>query len=87
MDVSHFLSGLICMAFLACGLFFLRFWHRSNDRLFLCFGLSFWILAAERLVLGLMNTTEIQPYAYTPRLIAFVIIAVAVADRNRRPRV
>ena len=39
-----FLSGAVVMGFWLAGLFFLRFWRRTRDELFLAFTLSFWLL-------------------------------------------
>ena len=45
-----FLSGAISMGFLVISLFFLRFWKRSGDRLFIFFSLAFLLLLVERIV-------------------------------------
>ena len=43
-----FLQGAIAMCFAIAGLFFLRFWRDTRDRLFLLFALSFWLQAMTR---------------------------------------
>lgn len=45
-----FLSGLITAGFLVSGLFFIRFWVRSREPLFLAFAAAFMLLAANRVV-------------------------------------
>lgn len=80
-----FLLGACAMACAAIGLFFLRFWRRSRDRLFLLFAVAFWILGLNRLGLAAVDTTsESRMYLYGVRLAAFVLILVAIADKNRR---
>jgi hypothetical protein len=80
-------SGAIAMAFAACGLFFIDFYRRSGDRLFLAFALSFWTLAAERVILVIVTRgSESEIYVYMLRLLAFLVLLVAIIDRNRRGR-
>jgi steroid 5-alpha reductase family enzyme len=66
-------------------LFFLRFWVESRDRLFAMFALAFSVLSVQRLALSLtIGTMENQTAFYLLRLAAFVIIVVAIIDKNRR---
>ena len=66
------------------GVFFLRFWTQSRDRLFLCFALGFFVLALERGVLGLLPfATEWREYVYVLRLLAFCTIIYGIVDKNR----
>ena len=68
------------------GLFFLRFWRDTSDRLFLLFALAFWLLATSWLALALFNPTdEARPYVYAVRLLAFLLIIAATIDKNRHP--
>ncbi|HEV3486639.1 MAG TPA: DUF5985 family protein [Vicinamibacterales bacterium] len=83
------MNGLLSGALLACyamiALFFLRFWTASRDRLFAMFAAAFGVLAIQRLALSLTRTTmEDQTVFYLLRLAAFVIILVAIVDKNRR---
>ncbi len=71
------------MGSLAAGLFFLRFWRQSRDRLFLIFGVSFFIFAVNRFLLALVDTSsEATTYIYMLRLAAFVLILLAIVDKN-----
>lgn len=80
-----FLYGVSAMGCAIIGLFFLRFWRQSRDRLFLLFALAFWILAVDRVVLGSMFVAdEMRPYVYIIRLCAFSLILYGIADKNRR---
>jgi len=79
-----FLSGAIMLGFAAIGLFFVGFWKRTSDRLFLLFACSFFLLAIERLVLVLVSPDyEFRSYIYLIRLTAFLTIILAIVDRNR----
>lgn len=73
------------MASIVIAFFFLRFWRRTRDRLFLYFSAAFFVLTAERIVRATMETeTDWAPYVYSVRLLAFILIIVAIVDKNRR---
>lgn len=83
--LNQFLAGAASISLLAITLFFLRFWKRTRDRLFLFFAGAFTFLMIERIVRAVMAVeTEWAPYVYSIRLAAFVLIIVAVVDKNRR---
>ena len=83
--LNSFLSGAICMSCVTIALFFLRFWKSTRDRLFLFFAAAFLILMIERFVREVMELkTEWAPFVYLFRLAAFVLIIVAIVDKNRR---
>lgn len=78
------LSGAIMMACLITGIFFFRFWKKTQDKLFLTFAWAFWILTLERLVLGYIGTQhELGPKVYLIRLCAFILILIAIVQKNR----
>jgi len=78
-------SGALVAGYGIAGLFFLRFWRESRDRLFALFAAAFWILALQRLALAMTRTIlEEQSGLYVLRLIAFVLIIGAIVDKNRR---
>lgn len=78
-------SGIIVAADFVIGLFFLRFWAASRERLFAMFATAFWILGLQRLLLAATRAIfEEQALFYTLRLLAFLIIIVAIVDKNRR---
>ena len=82
--LNQFLNGAILMGFVVAGLFFLRFHRRTRERLFAIFAASFFVLGFERIVLACVPPeAEFRPYVYLIRLIAFLLIIVAIADKNR----
>lgn len=82
-----FLNGVAMAASLGVGLFFLRMWRESRDRFFALFGLAFWILAVNWLVLVWASpASEHRHYVYAIRLVAFLVIIAAIADKNRAGR-
>jgi hypothetical protein len=85
-DAIHdLLRGALAMSCWVAGLFFLRFWRLSRDRLFLFFFMAFWVFALNWLGLALVKgSVESRHYVYILRLLAFALILVGVVDKNRR---
>lgn len=82
--MTDFLSGAIAMGFGAAGLFFLRFWARTRDALFVYFAAAFWIMALNRLAFSLLRTAhEAHIYLYGMRLAAFSLLAFGIMHKNR----
>lgn len=87
MTLFHFLSGALTFGFAVCGLFFLRFWRRTGDRLFAAFALAFWLLGLVQALLALTEIpVEERSFLYLIRLLAFVLILVAIWFKNREGR-
>jgi hypothetical protein len=80
--LNQFLSGATMMGWFVSGLFFFRFWKKSRDRLFLMFAIAFFVLGINRVGLT-FSDEEFRPFLYGIRLVAFVIILVAIIDKNR----
>jgi hypothetical protein len=79
-----FLAGAMAMGSWVAGLFFLKFWERTRDRLFLAFALAFCVMGLERMVLGLSGgPNEAHISVYLMRLGAFVLLILAIVDKNR----
>ncbi len=82
--MHQFLLGMIAMGFAVAGLFFLRFWRETRDRFFALFALAFFVLAVNRLGLVFMVERQMKgDYLYWVRFFAFVIIIIAIVDKNR----
>lgn len=84
MTLYDFLSGFVSCGFVVTGLFFLRFWRRSGDSLFLWFAIAFWLLGAGQTILTLSGIPlEERSSIYLIRLAAFLVILFAVVRKNR----
>lgn len=82
-----FLSGLTTMGFIIAGLFFFRFWRRTNDILFVYFGASFCILALSQALAAISGIPrEDQSWIYLLRLAAFLLLIVGIIGKNFRRR-
>ena len=86
--IYAFVSGMIMLGSCVAGAFFLKFWRRTRDRLFLMFSLAFWVMGFERAAhVALYRFAGEDHFAvYGLRLFAFVLILVAIADKNRADR-
>jgi hypothetical protein len=86
-DLSLLINGAVMMGFCVTGLFFLRFWRKTRDRLFLLFAASFFVLGFNRLGLALSEPDhEKRDIFYLIRFLAFVLILFAILDKNRATR-
>jgi hypothetical protein len=82
-----FLNGLSACASIIAGVLFFRFWRDTTDRLFLWFGLAFCMFAANWSALALVRPDNESRYLFfVPRLVGFVLILVAIVEKNRHRR-
>lgn len=87
MTLYDFLSGTVAMGFAACALFFLRFWKRTREGLFLAFSVAFLLFGLAQTILALGNIpTEERGSIYLIRLAAFLLILLAIYRKNRSAR-
>ena len=87
MMLYDFLSGAVSLGFFVCALFFLRFWRRTKDGLFMAFALAFGLLGLGQAILALANIpTEERGSIYLIRLGAFALIIFAILRKNRGAR-
>jgi hypothetical protein len=82
--VTAMVSGALVMGYAVAALFFLRFWRETRDRLFGIFAAAFALLSVQRLALALSTDPNgDQLLLYGMRLLAFVLILIAIIDKNR----
>ena len=81
--IEGFLLGVIATSSLIAGVFFLKFWRKTGDSLFLAFGVAFFVEGLNRCaVLFLAKPNEGNPYIYIVRLLAFLLILAAILHKN-----
>lgn len=79
------ISGTLVAGYLVAALFFLRFRRDTGDRLFLAFAVAFAILAGQRAALAIIPSSgRSDIIIYGMRLLAFVLILLAILDKNRK---
>jgi lipopolysaccharide export LptBFGC system permease protein LptF len=81
--LKPFLAGATMLASVVIAMFFLRFKKTSRDRLFGFFALAFLLLGLERVAMEFISDGP-RSLLYLIRLLAFVIMLYAIADKNRR---
>ncbi len=83
--IGDYLFGALTACAAVAGLFFLRFYRATRDRLFLAFAVAFWGMGLHwALLAGVHPSEESRHQLYLVRLGAFVILIAGIIDRNRR---
>ena len=81
--MASFFNGAAAMASLAAGVFFVRFWRESHDRLFVCLAAAFATFAINYTMLGVLPLPDERAYAFVLRLVGFVAILVGILVKDR----
>jgi hypothetical protein len=83
--MAEFIYGVLAAGYLIAGVFFLRFWTKTRERLLLIFACAFWLMAATQTLLALLDLgREEQSWIYLIRLLAFSLIIVGIVSVNVR---
>jgi hypothetical protein len=83
--IVAFMGGALTVGFLAVGLYFLKFWRRTGDALFLAFAAGFALLAINQAVPVLFGVAdENLSGVYLLRLAGFLLIIGAILRKNMR---
>ncbi len=86
MMIEGFLLGVIATGSLVAGTFFLKFWRKTRDFLFLAFGIAFLIEAINRVAfLFVASPNEGTASIYVVRLLAFLLILSGIIYKSARP--
>ncbi len=79
-----FVLGALVMSCAIAGIFFIRFWRRTHDRLFAIFAAAFWLLGLNWLLIFVFASDETRStLCYVLRLVAFLLILLGIIDKNR----
>ncbi len=83
--VKGMLLGGIAVGSVVAGVFFLRFWRMTTERLFLCFSLAFFLMALSRVLMAISAvSSDEHPVIYLIRLGAYGLIIFGIVDKNRK---
>ncbi len=83
MNIEYFLLGVIATSSITATMFFFKFWKRTRDALFLCFGIAFLIEGLNRIaILRSDHPNEASPWIYVVRLAAYLIILAGILRKN-----
>ncbi len=88
-EMNNFLGGAIAAGYAVAALFFLKFYFRTKDRLFVLFCVALLMLGSTRVWMVMIpNDPDESHYLYLVRLLAYLLILGAIIDKNlpRRSR-
>jgi hypothetical protein len=81
-----FLGGAVTMGYLTAGVFFLRFWRRTRDPLFLHFAIAFWLFALNQVATSFLGVDDERVgFAYVLRVLGYLLILLAIVGKNVFP--
>lgn len=87
MPHPEFFAGFIGAAFLVCALFFLRFWRKTGDGLFMAFAIAFALLSLQQFLTTFLGLPEEdRSWIYLLRLAAFLIVIFGILRKNMQKR-
>jgi hypothetical protein len=79
----EFMAGAVTLGFVVATLFFLRFWRKTSDRLFLAFAIAFALLALNQGIAQWLGAADERVgYTYLLRVLGFILILGAIVDKN-----
>lgn len=82
--ITEFLSGAVTLGYVVAAMFFVHFWRRTRDRLFIAFAAAFALLALNQAAAHFFYVAnEPASLVYALRVLAFGIIIAAIVDKNR----
>ena len=82
-----FLAGAVTLAYAVASVHFFHFWRRTADRLFAAFALAFTLFALNQFVIFVLGAADERgDYVYILRVLGFVLILVAIVDKNLNAR-
>lgn len=82
--MRSYLLGILMMGFGVAALFFVKFYRATRDRLFGAFAFAFALLALNQLAFAVVGARDEAVAVYALRLLAYVVILLAIIDKNRR---
>ncbi len=86
-NIVAFMGGLSVAGYAIAGVFFLSFWRKTRDSLFMVFALAFGLMTLNQavpVILGIPR--EEQGGIYLLRAAAFILIIVAILAKNLSKR-
>jgi hypothetical protein len=85
--MNRFISGMITMGYATAALFFLRFWWRTCDRLFVMFAVAFVCFALNQILAAFLDVArEEYSYVYLLRLAGFSLLIFGIVGKNLNKR-
>lgn len=81
--MARFFDGMICMGYLMAAMYFLRFWRRAGDSLFLVFGAAFALFAVNSALIAFEGPVdESNSWIFLFRIGGFALLILAILLKN-----
>lgn len=81
--IEAFLLGVVVTTTITAAVFFLKFWRKTRDQLFLAFAAAFFMEGCNRFAALFSETpNEREPWSYVVRMISFLLIVWAIIRKN-----
>jgi hypothetical protein len=80
--MNAFFYGMSTMGFLLAGVFFLRFWKKSGDALFIAFSAAFLLFSMDQIFLYADENSPFPERSFIFRLAGFALLIFAVLRKN-----
>lgn len=81
--IVAFVGGLSAACYAIAGAFFLSFWRKTRDSLFMVFALAFWLMTLNQAIPVILGVPrEEQGGVYLLRAAAFILIIAAILGKN-----
>ena len=78
-----FLLGVLSTLSIVAGLYFLKFWRKTRDGLFLAFAAAFLIRGLNEISrVSMARPNEASPLSYLVTLVASLLIVIAIVRKN-----
>ena len=79
----EFLAGAVTVGYVVAAGFFVRYFRQTGERLFLIFAVAFALLAVNQALAHILRVvSEPNSFVYGLRALAFLLILVAIIDKN-----
>lgn len=87
MTLPAFMSGMQVMVAFVIGVRFLKYWRLSHDPFFVWFAAAFWVFGAGQVIRTLdIAQSEHAHLVFLPRLAGYLMILLAILNKNRQSR-
>lgn len=85
MRIEGFSLGFVATMSVVAAMFFLRFWRRTHDFLFLGFAIAFLAEAVTRTIMALKDIPDTgYSWVYVERLFEYSFILFVILRKNRK---
>lgn len=87
MTLPAFIAGMQVMVAFIIGVRFLKYWRLSHDPFFVWFAAAFWMFGTGVMIRAFdIGESEHGHLVFLPRLAGYLMILMAILNKNRQSR-